>query len=274
MARNESSGATFLKDLRGFLLDMDGVIYRGNTALPGAAGFLAGLREAHIPFLFLTNNATTPPRLVVERLMGMGIPASASEVLTSSDATAATLAAELPGCRVLVVGEAGIREALTEAGLRLTDAYDQADAVVVGLDRNCTYASLRDAALAIRRGARFVATNTDRTLPTEIGLIPGAGAIVGALEIATDVTPHVIGKPSRDIFAFALNRLGTPAELTATVGDRPETDIVGGQRAGLRTVAVLTGVGALADFSVLEPPPDWVFRDLEELRQAYFGLGE
>ena len=153
----------------------------------------------------------------------MGIPADAGEVLTSSEATAAALAAEMPGCRVLVVGEVGIREALTEAGLRLTEAYDQADAVVVGLDRNCTYATLRDAALAIRRGALFIATNTDRTLPTEIGFIPGAGALVGALEIATDVTPRVIGKPSRDIFAFALGRLGTPPERTAAVGDRPET---------------------------------------------------
>jgi 4-nitrophenyl phosphatase len=273
MAKGESSGAKSLKDLRGFLLDMDGVIYRGNTALPGAADFLAGLRASHIPFLFLTNNSTTPPRLVAQRLMGMGIPASASEVLTSSEATAAALATELPGCQVLVVGETGIREALTEAGLRLTDDCDRADVVVVGMDRNCTYARLRDAAFAIRRGARFIATNTDRTLPTELGLIPGAGALVGALEIATDVTPHVIGKPSRDIFAFALGRLGTPAGLTATVGDRTETDIVGGQRAGLRTVAVLTGVATAADFSALNPPPDWVFRDLEELRRAYFGLG-
>jgi 4-nitrophenyl phosphatase len=160
-----------------------------------------------------------------------------------------------------------------EAGLRLTDDHVQADAVVVGMDRDCTYARLRDATLAIRRGARFVATNTDRTLPTEIGFIPGAGALVGALEIATDVTPHVIGKPSRDIFVFALGRLGTPAELTAAVGDRAETDVVGGQRAGLPTIAILSGAGTPQEFSALVPPPDWVFRDLEELRQAYFGLG-
>jgi 4-nitrophenyl phosphatase len=249
---------------------MDGVIYRGNFALPGAADLLADLRAAHVPFLFLTNNSTTPPRLVAERLIGMGIPASAGEVLSSSEATAAALAAAIPGARVLVVGEAGIREALTEAGLRLTDEYDQADAVVVGMDRNCTYARLRDAALAIRRGAQFVATNTDRTLPTEVGLIPGAGALVGALQIATDVTPRVIGKPSPDIFAFALGRLGIPAELTAAVGDRAETDIVGGQRAGLRTVAVLSGAGTPQEFSALNPPPDWVFSDLEQLRKAYF----
>ena len=273
MAESESSGAPSLSEMRGFLLDMDGVMYRGDTALPGAADFVADLRAAHTPFLFLTNNSTTPPRLVAERLIGMGIPATADEVLSSSEATAAVLAAQIPGGRVLVVGEAGIREALTEAGLRLTDDYAQADAVVVGMDRNCTYARLRDAALAIRRGARFVATNTDRTLPTEVGLIPGAGALVGALEIATDVSPRVIGKPSPDIFAFALGRLGVPAEMTAAVGDRAETDIVGGQRAGLRTVAVLSGAGTPLEFSALNPPPDWVFRDLEELRRVYFGLG-
>jgi 4-nitrophenyl phosphatase len=272
MTRGEAAGRVSLTDLRGFILDMDGVIYRGNTALPGAVAFLAGLRAASIPFLFLTNNATAPPRLVAQRLVGMGIPASAKEVLTSSEATAAALAAEMPGCRVLVVGEAGILEALTEAGLHLTDDYHQADAVVVGLDRDCTYARLRDAALAIRRGALFVATNTDRTLPTEIGFIPGAGALVGALQIATDVTPRVIGKPSREIFAFALGRLGTPAGVTAAVGDRPETDIIGGQRAGLRTVAVLTGAGTAGEFTALDPPPDWVFQDLEELRQAYFEI--
>jgi 4-nitrophenyl phosphatase len=271
MTRDEGSLTTTLREVRGFILDMDGVIYRGATALPGAAEFLAGLRAANIPFLFLTNNSTTPPRLVAERLQGMGIAAGAGEVLSSSEATAAVVAAERPGGRVLVVGEEGIREALLEAGLHLTHAYDQADAVVVGLDRNCTYATLRDAALAIRRGALFIATNTDRSLPAEIGFIPGAGALVGALEIATDEKARVIGKPSRDIFAFALRRLGTPAERTATVGDRPETDIVGGQRAGLRTIGVLTGAGTPGEFSALNPPPDWLFNDLNELRRAYLG---
>jgi 4-nitrophenyl phosphatase len=271
VAATEHSGGISLKNLCGFILDMDGVIYRGNRALPGAPEFLAALRTAGIPFLFLTNNATSPPRLVAERLKGMGIPANASDVLTSSEATAAALAAETPGCRVLVVGEVGIREALIEAGLQVTADHELADAVVVGLDRGCTYAGLRDAALAIRRGARFIATNTDRTLPTEVGLIPGAGALVGALQIATDVAPRVIGKPSRDIFMFALRRLGTRTDRTAVVGDRPETDIVGGQRAGLRTIAVLSGVGKAEDFAELQPLPDWVFGDLVDLRQAYFG---
>ncbi|MGQ9490807.1 MAG: HAD-IIA family hydrolase [Anaerolineae bacterium] len=259
-----------LKDLRGFIFDMDGVIYRGNTVLPGAAEFIAALRRAGIPYLFLTNNSTTPPAAVARRLIGMEIPATADDVLGSAEATAAILAAERPGCAVYVIGEAGIREALSGAGLRLTDDHRQAEAVVVGMDRDATYARLRDAALAIQRGAAFIATNTDRSLPTEEGLIPGAGALVGMLEIATGVKARAIGKPEPGIFHLALHRLGTPAELTAVVGDRPETDILGGRRAGLRTIAVLTGVGTAEDFAALQPGPDWVFPDLQALRRAYF----
>jgi 4-nitrophenyl phosphatase len=222
----------------------------------------------------VTNNSTTPPRLVAERMASMGIPTEAPEVLTSAEATAAVLASELPSCRVLVVGEAGIEQALLATGLALTDDHRQAQAVVAGLDRACTYAKLREAALAIRAGAVFVATNTDRTLPTEVGLIPGAGSLVGALEIATDVKARVIGKPEPEIFRQALLRLGTPAGLTGAIGDRPETDVVGGQRAGVRTIAVLTGVGTAEAFAELNQPPDWVFHSLLELKHSYFDRGE
>lgn len=260
-----------LRDLRGFIFDMDGVIYRGQSVIPGAPEFVAALRQAAIPFLFVTNNSTTPPDQVAERLAGMGIPTRANEVLTSAEATAAVLASELPPKgRVLVVGEMGIRVALLAAGLALADDHRQAQAVVVGLDRTCTYAKLQEAALAIRGGAVFVATNTDRTLPTEAGLIPGAGSLVGALEIATDVKARAIGKPEPEIFRQALLRLGTLAGLTAAIGDRPETDVVGGQRAGVRTIAVLTGVGTAEAFAALRPPPDWVFENLTELAQSYF----
>jgi 4-nitrophenyl phosphatase len=256
--------------LRGFIFDLDGTLYRGNAVLPGAAEFVANLRRAGVPHLFLTNNATTPPVGVAERLTRLGIMASADEVLTSAQATAAILAAEMPGSRVYMVGEAGIREALLAEGLELTEDFREADAVVVGMDREVTYARLRDAALAIRRGAPFIATNTDRTLPTEQGLIPGAGSLVGMLEIATDVRARVIGKPSPGIMLLALRRVGTRAGLTAVVGDRPETDIVGGQAAGLRTIGVLTGASPAQAFAALRPPADWVFDDMVELNRAYF----
>ncbi len=260
-----------LRSLRAFMFDMDGVVYLGNQVFPGSAAFLAGLRRRHVPFIFVTNNSTTPPAQVAERLNQMGITAGVSDVLTSSQVTAAVLAAETPRCRVFVLGEHGVAAALIEAGLPLTDDYREAEAVVVGMDRDLTYNRLRDAALAIRRGARFIATNADRTLPDEVGEIPGAGALVAALVAATDVQPVVVGKPEPAIFQHALARLGTAAGQTAFVGDRPETDVVGGQRAGLRTVGVLSGVGTAAAFAALRPPPDWVFADLAALAAAYLG---
>ncbi len=264
------SESVALGDYRGFIFDMDGVIYRGDAVLPGAADFIAALKAAGIPYIYLTNNSTTPPGQVAERLARMGIPTDPGEVLTSAQATAAALKAEMPAGRVIVVGEEGIRDALLQEGFTLTDDHRNADAVVVGLDRHFTYARLREAALAVRNGARFVATNTDRTLPTEIGLVPGAGTMVGALELATDVAPTVIGKPSAEIFRQALQKLGVDAEHVVTVGDRPETDILGSQAAGLKAIAVLTGVGTAEDFAALQPPPDWVFADLTELHRAYF----
>ncbi len=258
------------RELRGFIFDLDGTLYRGETALPGAVEFVANLRRAGLPCLFLTNNSTTTPAGVAGRLTRMGIAAGPEDVLNSAEATATISQAEMPGCRVFMVGEAGVREALLAGGFRLTEDWRAANAVVVGMDREVCYPRLRDAALAIRRGAAFIATNADRTLPTEEGLIPGAGSLVGMLEIATDVQARVIGKPSPGILRLALARLGTPAALTAAVGDRPETDIVGGQAAGLRTIAVLTGAGTAEAFAAMQPPPDWVFEDMDALRRAYF----
>jgi 4-nitrophenyl phosphatase len=259
-----------LRALRAFVFDMDGVIYRGHEVVPGAAEFIANLRQAAIPFVYLTNNSSTPPDKVAIRLTEMGIPATASEVLTSADVTAAEVSRAVTGRQALVVGEEGIRSALIRNGFALVEDHREADVVVVGIDRQTTYARLREAALAIRRGAPFFATNTDRTLPTEAGLVPGAGAIVGFLEIATDIRPTVFGKPSPGIFRYALRALGTDPESTATIGDRSETDILGGQRAGVRTIAVLSGAGTTEDFAAMQPPPDWIFPSLAELNQAYF----
>jgi 4-nitrophenyl phosphatase len=272
MRRMSDAGkAVTLRELRGFIFDADGTLYRGEAVLPGAAEFIADLRRLGVPWLVATNNSTMPPAGVAARLTRMGIPATTADVINSSQVAAAYVAAEMPGARALMVGETGLREALDEAGVPLAEDWQTVDVVVVGLDRDATYAGLRDAALAIRRGARFIAANADRTLPTEQGLIPGAGSVVAFLEIATDVQARVIGKPSPDMFHHALARLGTPASLTAAVGDRPETDIAGGQAAGLRTIGVLTGASPADAFTSLQPPADWVFADLAALRRAYLG---
>ena len=268
---SDAGHAVRLRELRGFIFDADGTLYCGEAVLPGAAEFIADLRRLGIPWLVATNNSTMPPAGVAARLTRMGIPATAADVINSSQVAAAYVAREMPGANVFMVGEAGVREALVAAGVALTEDWQAADAVVVGLDREATYARLRDAALAIRRGARFIASNADRTLPTEQGLIPGAGSVVAFLEIATDVPAHVIGKPAPDIFLHALARLGTPASLTAAVGDRPETDIAAGQAAGLHTIGVLTGASPAEAFASMGTPPDWVFENMVTLRQVYFG---
>ncbi len=262
--------STDLRSLRAFIFDMDGVIYRGKEVLPCAAEFVARLRQERIPFLFLTNNSTTPPRDVADRLRGMGIDTTPADIMTSAEATASYLAERRPGCRVLVVGETGIRQALMANGFTVTGDHRTADVVVVGMDRETTYARLKEASLAIQAGALFLATNRDASLPSEEGLIPGAGSLVGMLEIASGHKAISIGKPSPDIFHQALARLGVSADGAACIGDRPETDILGGQAAGLKTIAMLTGVAQREDFGRMQPPPDWIFSDLCELQKAYF----
>lgn len=261
---------TDLAAIRAFIFDMDGVIYRGKAVLPCAPEFIARLKHAAIPFLFLTNNSTTPPRDVADRLQGMGIAAASSDIMTSAEATAVYLAQRRPGCNVLVVGERGIRDALTAEGFTVVADHRAADAVVVGMDREATYARLKEASLAIQAGALFLATNRDASLPSEEGLIPGAGSLVGMLEIASGRPATAIGKPSAAVMQQALARLGASAATTACIGDRPETDILGGQAAGLLTIAVLTGVGTRSDFEAMQPPPDYVFEDLCALQGAYF----
>ncbi len=255
-----------LRSLRGFVFDMDGVIYQGRHAIPGAAEFVGRLRAAGIPFLFATNNSTTAPEGVAERLTGMGIPAEPRDVLTSSEVTAALLKKEAPDSLVFVLGEEGIYAALTRYGLETTEDYREATAVVMGMDRALTYARLRDAALAIRRGARFIATNADRTCPMPGGAIPDAGATIAALEHITGRRVELIaGKPSTLILQTALDRMGLPAERCLMVGDRLETDIRMGQEAGLATAVVLTGVSKREDVARLAQPPDFVVENLGEL---------
>lgn len=249
---------------------MDGVLYRDTEVIPGAPEFIRQLQEEGIPFVLLTNNSTKTPKQYAEKINAMGIHVDESQVLTSALATAAYLleAIGVAG-RIYVIGEDGIIEALKNAGFTLVDDHSQAQCVVVGLDRQLTFAKLQTAALAIRNGARFIGTNPDRTLPTPMGLIPGNGAILAALAAATDVNPFVIGKPQSPIFRWAVSRLGLPIETVACLGDRLETDILGGAQAGLTTVFVLSGVSSAEELSHFQPRPDAVFADTAELLAAW-----
>jgi len=254
-----------LRDISAFIIDIDGVLYRGHQVLPGAREFIAFLRKRETPFLLLTNNSTRTPAQYVARLKGMGIPVEEEHIFTSAQATASWLRGiAKPGSRVYLIGMDGIREALLSAGFVISD--DSAvDFVVVGMDTTVTYEKLKKATLAIRAGARFIGTNPDRSFPSEEGIIPGNGAILAAIEAATDLKPTVIGKPERAIFDAALEKLGSRREETAVIGDRLDTDILGGRRAGLKTILVLSGITDRETLARSPVKPDWVFESLQEL---------
>jgi len=257
-----------LSDLRALLIDMDGVLWVGDRPLPGVSEFFRLLETNRIQYILVSNNATRRAGYTVERLARMGIPVSAEHVLTSADATPLYLTRKFPALkRVYVVGETALRQALQEAGIEIV--AEGADAVVVGLDRDLRYESLRRAALEIRRGARFIATNTDRTLPTEARLVPGAGSIVAALEAATDVQPLIIGKPGRPMFELALDLMQTPPGATAMLGDRLDTDIDGAAQLGIKTILVLTGVSTRDEARAHPIQPDFIFDDLPQLVAAW-----
>ncbi|HTW20752.1 MAG TPA: HAD-IIA family hydrolase [Mycobacteriales bacterium] len=249
------------------LLDLDGVVYIGGRAVRGAAEALNAARAAGARVVFLTNNASRPAKVVADQLRGLGVPAEDGEVLTSAMAAARRLAEDLePGAPVLVVGGDGVETALADAGLRpVRRAEDGPVAVVQGFAPDVGWRSLAEAMVALRAGARWVATNTDKTLPSERGPLPGNGSLVGALAIASGLDPEVIGKPEPALYLTA--RADCEGARPLGVGDRLDTDIEGARRAGLPSLLVLTGVSTPADVLAARPQvrPNYVGRDLGAL---------
>jgi 4-nitrophenyl phosphatase len=258
-------------DIDALILDMDGVLWRGDEALPGLVPFFEFLRLRQIPFMLATNNSSRPPEQYIAKLAAMGVSGvDPRHIVTSSTATAVYLQAHYPPqTRVYVVGMEGVREALTGAGFVLSDNH--AEIVVAGLDLDFSYATAKKAALLIRAGATFIGTNPDVTLPTPEGLIPGAGSILAMLEAAGGKPPLVIGKPEPAMFEVALRLLQTLPERTLMIGDRLDTDIFGAYRAGLKTALVLTGVSQVVDIPLNEVKPDYVFENLPALLQSLAG---
>lgn len=233
---------------RAFLLDLDGVVYRGDHPLPGAPETVAALRDAGRRVVFLTNNSARTPQQVAEKLATLGVPAIAQDVVTSAQVAAGLVVRELGrGARAFVVGEEGIRSALAEAGVGVVDGpAGGADVVVVGWDRGVNYDRLRSASVLVQRGARLVATNADASYPAPGGeLWPGAGALLAAVEITTGARAVVAGKPHRPMFDAAVERAGGGRALV--VGDRIDTDIAGARAAGLDAALVLSGAASPSD---------------------------
>ena len=238
-----------------WLLDLDGVIWLAGRPIPGSAEAVARLRAAGERVVFLTNNSGPTLAEYVRRLGDAGVVAEAGEMATSAQAAATLLE---PGSTAAVVGDAGIDEALAERGVEVVAPGARPEAVVVGRSVTLDYSDLAAAATAIRRGARFVATNTDATFPTPEGLQPGAGAMVAFLRVASGREPQVAGKPHQPVADLVTSRYG---HVDVVVGDRPDTDGRFARLVESRFVLVLTGVTAKEDLPV-DPEPDTVSDDL------------
>ncbi|HZD16945.1 MAG TPA: HAD-IIA family hydrolase [Actinomycetota bacterium] len=246
------------------LFDLDGVLYRGDEAVPGASETLATLRRTGTRLAFLTNNSSRTPEQVAAKLRSLGIAAEPAEVVTSALATAELLASRGGGSAYVIGGE-GVARALADAGLRVLDDEPQhADLVVVGIDETMTYAGLKRACLLVRNGARLLATNVDPTFPAAGGeLWPGAGALVAAIVTATGVEAEVVGKPFAPLFEAARRRAGGGAPLV--VGDRLDTDIAGAVALGWDSMLVLTGVSGPADLDPSDVRPTFLADDVSAL---------
>ena len=255
----------------GFLIDMDGVIYRGKQLIPGADRFIQRLLAEAIPFAFLTNNSQRTRRDVATRLSRMGIGVDESHIFSCAMATARFLASQKPGGPAFVIGEGGLLQALHKNGYAIVD--DDPDYVVVGEGRTFNMEIVEAAVRMILRGSKLIATNLDPNCPTAHGLRPGCGAIVAMLETATGLKAFSVGKPSPVMMRAARKELALATDDTIMIGDTMETDILGGVSMGYRTVLVLSGGTERHDLARYAYRPDHVVEsigslcDLADLRQ-------
>jgi NagD protein len=234
------SDVTREREIRSYLMDMDGVLIREEHAIPGAAAFIARLRERELPFLVLTNNSIYTPRDLSARLRALDIDIAEENLWTSALATARFLDDQRPGGSAFVVGDAGLTTALHQAGYTMTE--NNPEYVVLGETRALSFERITTAIRLIAAGARFIATNPDATGPSNRGPIPATGSVAALITRATGVKPYFVGKPNPLMMRSALNAIGAHSESTAMIGDRMDTDVISGMEAGLETILVLTGL--------------------------------
>ncbi|MCR4425098.1 MAG: HAD-IIA family hydrolase [Firmicutes bacterium] len=255
---------------RGYILDLDGTVYRGDKLIPGADKVVATLRKMGKKVVFLSNKPTETRADYATKLMQLGVPADEDDVVNSSFAMAQYLAARSPGCRAYVIGEPPLVDELRRAGVTVVDnptgPEAPVDYVIIAFDRTFDYAKLNNALQAVRLGARLLATNADRTCPVEGGEIPDAAAMIGAVEGATGAKVElVIGKPNPIMLELACKRMGVCPHECLIVGDRLETDMLMGKRAGMMTALVLTGVTSGDQVEALSFRPDYVLDSIGDL---------
>lgn len=252
------------KEYKAYLIDLDGTMYFGKKRIPTAENFVKRLAKLEIPYLFVTNNATKTPQEVAMNLATYyNLPAKEEHVYTSSLALIAYLKRYFLGKSIHIVGESALHQLIKGAGFSINQT-EFADVVVQALDRQCDYVSLSVAASAIRKGAAFIVTNTDRSIPTENGMIPSSGALTAFLQYTTNVAPVIMGKPYRPILDGCLDRLGLSSDEVLMIGDNYETDIKVGIDSGMDTLLVLTGVTKKEQVHSLPIAPTYIVNDLSE----------
>ncbi|MBN2559004.1 MAG: TIGR01457 family HAD-type hydrolase [Clostridia bacterium] len=252
-----------LRNKKGFICDMDGVLYHGNNLMPGAKIFVDWLRSENKEFLFLTNSSERSPKELEQKLDRLGIDVDEKNFYTSALATASFISGQSPGSSAYVIGEGGLINALYEAGISMNDVNPEY--VVVGETRSYSFEKIEKAVQLIQRGAKLIGTNPDKTGPTEKGIMPATGALIAPIEIASGRNAYFIGKPNPLIMRSAVKKLGTNIKETVIIGDRMDTDIVAGIESEIDTVLVLTGVTERERINDFSYRPKYILNNVGEV---------
>lgn len=255
-----------LADKKGYICDMDGVIYHGNRLVDGAKEFVDWLKKEDKRFLFLTNSSAKSPKELKQKLARMGIEVGFEDFITSAHATASFLASQNPNTGVYVIGESGLINALHDAGFYI----DQVNPtyVVVGESRTYNFEQIEMAVHLVLGGAKLIGTNSDLTGPSEKGVSPACRALVAPIEMATDRQAYFIGKPNPLMMRHAIKRIDCRLEDTLIVGDRMDTDIIAGIESGIDTALVLSGITKRDDLVMFPYQPDYIFDRASDIIRA------
>jgi 4-nitrophenyl phosphatase len=259
------------KKIKAVLLDMDGVLWRGSEPLVKIGALVEGFKNLGCRVCCVTNNSTQTVAQYQQRLAKFEAKIEANLIITSAEATAAYLSDHYPsGAKVFILGEDGLRTTIRQAGFDVVREKEDLGvrAAVVGLDRDFHYQDVNQAVQYIQRGAAFIGTNPDRTIPTPSGPAPGAGAIIKMIEASTGLDAVMIGKPAEHLYQLALSRAGSSPAETLMIGDRLETDISGAQNLNIRTGLVLTGIASKAEAEAWVPQPDIIAEDALQILEV------